>query len=58
MACTNYYCAGQRCRQTTNHLRVRMHDRTYFYCVKCGRRLELRGEFERARAESESRRAG
>jgi hypothetical protein len=24
-----------------------MQSRTYLYCVNCGRRLELRGEYER-----------
>jgi len=46
---TNYYCAGENCRRTTQRLTVRMQDRTYFYCVKCGRRLELRGEYEQTR---------
>lgn len=39
---TNYYCAGERCRKTTRHVCVRMDERVYFYCVDCGRRLELR----------------
>jgi hypothetical protein len=47
MSCTNYYCAGDRCRRTTEHLRVRMESRTYLYCVKCGRRLEHRVRPER-----------
>ena len=45
MTC-NYYCAGENCRKTTRRLTVRMMDRTYFYCVNCGRRLELRGEID------------
>ena len=47
MTCTSYYCAGDHCRRTTNHLCVRMQQRTYYYCVQCGRRLELRDEYER-----------
>jgi len=42
MSCNSYYCAGDHCRRTTNRMRVRMRKRTYFYCVECGRRLELR----------------
>ena len=42
----NYYCAGDQCRQTTQRVTVRMMDRTYYYCVKCGRRLEVREEHE------------
>ena len=44
MSCKNYYCAD--CRQTTRRLTVRMNNRTYFYCVHCGRRLERRDEYE------------
>jgi len=47
MSCTNYYCAGDRCRRTTQHLVVRMESRTFLYCVKCGRRLEQRVQSER-----------
>lgn len=42
MSCSSYYCAGDHCRRTTSRVRVRMRKRTYFYCVECGRRLELR----------------
>ena len=49
MSCTNYYCAGDHCRRTTQRLCVRMMNRTYYYCVVCGRRLELRGEYEQNR---------
>ncbi|MHC5051894.1 MAG: hypothetical protein ACYTGK_14935 [Planctomycetota bacterium] len=52
MSCTNYYCAGDRCRRTTQHLRVRMESRTYLYCVKCGRRLEHRVQPEREEEEA------
>jgi hypothetical protein len=38
---TNYYCAGPHCRRTTRRLTVRLHSRTYYYCVDCGRRLVL-----------------
>lgn len=55
MSCINYYCAGEQCRRTTRRLCVRMGDRTYYYCVSCGRRLELRNEYERDR---DTRRAG
>ena len=49
----NYYCAGDQCRRTTRRLCVRMRKRTYFYCVNCGRRLELRDDLEiRARKAS------
>jgi len=44
MTGTNFYCAGEGCRRTTRRLTVRMQNRTYYYCVNCGRRLELRGE--------------
>jgi hypothetical protein len=44
MTGTSYYCAGDGCRRTTRRLTVRMQKRTYFYCVDCGRRLELRDE--------------
>lgn len=44
MTGNNYYCAGDQCRKTTRRLCVRMRKRTYFYCVNCGRRLELRDE--------------
>ena len=44
MTGTNFYCAGEGCRRTTRRLTVRMQNRTYFYCVNCGRRLELRAE--------------
>lgn len=44
---TNYYCAGQACHRTTQHVIVRMHERTYYYCVQCGRRLEERTEYDR-----------
>ena len=47
MTCNNYYCAGDHCRKTTERVRVRMRNRTYFYCVVCGRRLEMRDEYER-----------
>ena len=40
MADTNYYCAGSHCRRTTQRVRVRMAEQTYYYCVECGRRLE------------------
>ena len=46
MSCTNYYCAGDRCRRTTQHLCVRLQSGTYLYCVNCGRRLEVRDECE------------
>ena len=46
MTGTNYYCSGDRCRRTTHRLRVRMSNRTYYYCVECGRRLETRTEYE------------
>lgn len=42
----SYYCAGQGCRRTTNRVTVRMQNRTYYYCVQCGRRLETRLERE------------
>jgi len=42
----NYYCAGDQCRKTTRRLCVRMRKRTYYYCVNCGRRLELRADHE------------
>jgi len=54
MTGTNYYCSSAACRKTTAHVRVRMDRRTYFYCVQCGHRLELR---ESASAERK-RRAG
>ncbi|MGH2670222.1 MAG: hypothetical protein ACRDH5_14090 [bacterium] len=41
MTGTNFYCAGDQCRKTTHHVCVRMNEQTYFYCVTCGRRLEL-----------------
>ena len=44
MQVANYYCA--ECRQTTQRVTVRMMNRTYYYCVKCGRRLEVREEYE------------
>jgi hypothetical protein len=44
MSDTNYYCAGTRCRRTTRRVRVRMGQNTYYYCVECGRRLEVREE--------------
>ena len=47
MSCTNYYCAGDRCRRTTQHLVVRIEGRIFLYCVKCGRRLEQRVQRER-----------
>jgi len=50
----NFYCAGDQCRKTTRRLCVRMRKRTYYYCVNCGRRLELRADHEHARI----RRAG
>ncbi len=46
MTGNNYYCAGEQCRRTTRRLCVRMRKRTYYYCVNCGRRLELRDEVE------------
>jgi len=46
MSCNSYYCSGDTCRRTTRHLCVKMRHRTFFYCVACGRRLELRGEAE------------
>jgi len=49
MTITSYYCAGEPCRKTTPRVTVRMRNRTYYYCVKCGRRLELRGEYEETR---------
>ena len=52
---TSYYCAGQGCRRTTPRVTVRMLDRTYFYCVQCGRRLESREEYERANSAAYSR---
>ena len=42
----NYYCAANLCRRTTQRVTVRMMNRTYYYCVRCGRRLELREEYE------------
>lgn len=54
MTGNNYYCAGEQCRKTTRRLCVRMRKRTYFYCVNCGRRLELREDHEHLRV----RRAG
>lgn len=42
MTGTNYYCTGDSCRKTTPHVCVRMDKRTFFYCVHCGHRLELR----------------
>lgn len=50
MTATNYYCSGEQCRRTTRRMTVQLQRRTYFYCVKCGRRLELRDEYERSRA--------
>ena len=44
MTGNNYYCAGNHCRRTTQRVRVRMAERTYYYCVECGRRLECREE--------------
>ena len=53
MTGNNYYCAGDQCRKTTRRLCVRMRNRTYYYCVNCGRRLELRDDLElRARKAS------
>jgi len=46
MTGANYYCAGDHCRRTTSHLRVRMDRETYLYCVECGRRLEVRRSLE------------
>lgn len=46
----NYYCAGEHCRKTTSHFCVRMDERTYYYCVDCGRRLEVRLEVRQAHA--------
>ncbi len=45
---SNYYCAGSRCRKTTRRVCVRMSNRTYLYCVDCGRRLEMRREQQAA----------
>jgi len=42
MRVPNYYCAGESCRQSTRRLAVRVRRKTYFYCVRCGRRLERR----------------
>ncbi len=52
MSCNSYYCSSQHCRRTTRHLCVKMRERTFFYCVTCGRRLELREEFEQAKSET------
>ena len=46
MTTTNYYCAGEQCRKSTTRLMVRLQRRTYLYCVRCGRRLEMRDEYE------------
>jgi len=55
---SNYYCAGEHCRKTTRRLTVRMEKRTYYYCVNCGRRLELRDEDHAAHPHTHTRRAG
>jgi len=52
---SNYYCAGQACHRTTHHVIVRMHDRTYYYCVQCGRRLEERTEYEKTLGDEQAR---
>ncbi len=52
---SNYYCAGQACHRTTQHVIVRMHERTYYYCVQCGRRLEERAEYEKTLGDEQAR---
>lgn len=47
MTFRNYYCDSPQCRRTTRRLCVRMNGRTYYYCVDCGRRLELRPEYDK-----------
>jgi hypothetical protein len=42
----NYYCASSQCRRTTQRLRVEMAQKTYYYCVECGRRLERKEAHE------------
>ena len=54
MRCTNYYCAGDHCRRTTQRVRVRIDDRTYLYCVHCGRRLEMRALRDQASRQPKS----
>ncbi len=53
----NYYCAADQCRQTTQRVTVRMMNRTYYYCVRCGRRLEVREEYERYNREQDGGRS-
>jgi hypothetical protein len=40
----NHYCSGADCRRTTRRVRVRLDSRTYLYCVRCGRRLDVIAE--------------
>ncbi len=47
MTFRSYYCDSPQCRRTTRRFCVRMNQRTYYYCVECGRRLELRPEYDK-----------
>ena len=57
MKLPNYYCAGESCRQSTRRLAVRVRNRTFYYCVRCGRRLERRVDEPEGEREAPFRRS-